>query len=160
MFHQSGPVWWLLDCVWLWLLTSGLILTSGFTPSLNLDLPRLPWSLELLAESAAVSGPSLLASLGMGPCSAGSITALGSLFLREQLALAALRHNLPQNVQLLFVHRLLCQVDSQILEQWRLSGMLYKVPISPKSLWALLLVVTKLGLPFKKMQSPNNLTSV
>lgn len=47
----------------------------------------------------------------MGPCPAGSITAHGLLFPREQPALAALGHHLPQNVQLLSVLRLLCQVD-------------------------------------------------
>lgn len=51
---------------------------------------------------AAVSDPALLSPLRMGPCPAVNITALGSLFLREQLALASSWHHLPQNV-----HRLL-----------------------------------------------------
>lgn len=95
-YHQAW--FWLVDWLpaWPWI----CLVVKGF-PS--------PWDSWL--NLAAVSGPALLEHLGMGPCPAGNITARSLLFPREQPALAALRHHLPQNVQLLSALRLLCQVD-------------------------------------------------
>lgn len=76
VFHQCGLVWCSLGCVWPWLLLSGLILTSGLISSSTVDLPIVGflhhWGSWL--NLAAVSGPALLAPLGMhlAPCSLGS----------------------------------------------------------------------------------------